>query len=53
MPRRITPERIVGTAGAELAGAFGPALRSLVLYGSAEQPEFRPERSDVNFAVVA
>lgn len=53
MPRRITPERIVGTAGAELASAFGPALRSLVLYGSAEQPEFRPERSDVNFAAVA
>jgi hypothetical protein len=53
MPRRITPERIVGAAGAELAAAFGPALRTVVLYGSAGHPEFRPERSDVNFAAVA
>jgi hypothetical protein len=53
MPRRITPERIVSEAGAELAAAFGSALRTVVVYGSAEQPDFRPERSDVNFAVVA
>ena len=53
MPRRITPERIVDAAGAELAAAFGSALRSIVLYGSAEHPDFRPERSDVNLAAVA
>jgi len=53
MPRRITPERIVADAGAELAAAFGPALRTVVLYGSAESPDFRPERSDVNLAAVA
>ncbi len=53
MPRRITPERIVGEAGAELAAAFGSALRTVVVYGSAEHPDFRPERSDVNFAAVA
>ncbi len=53
MPRRITPERIVGDAGAELAEAFGSALRTVVVYGSAGHPDFRPERSDVNFAAVA
>ena len=53
MPRRITPERIVAEAGAELAATFGPALRTVVLYGSAEGPDFRPDRSDVNFAAVA
>ena len=53
MPRRITPERIVGEAGAELAAAFGSALRTVVVYGSAEHPDFRPERSDVNFCAVA
>lgn len=53
MPRRITPERIVTEAGAELATAFGPALRTVVVYGSVESPDFRPERSDVNFAAVA
>jgi hypothetical protein len=53
MPRRIAPERIVGEAGAELAAAFGSALRTVVVYGSAEHPDFRPERSDVNFAAVA
>jgi hypothetical protein len=52
MPRRITPERIVADAGAELAAAFGPALRTVVLYGSAETPDYRPDRSDVNFAAV-
>jgi hypothetical protein len=53
MPRRITPERIVEEAGTELAAAFGPALRTVVLYGSSESPDFRPDRSDVNFAAVA
>ena len=53
MPRRITPEQIVGSAGAELAEAFGSALRTVVVYGSAGHPDFRPGRSDVNFAVVA
>lgn len=53
MPRRITPERIVSEAGAELAQAFGSALRSVVLYGSAGHPDFRPERSDINLAAVA
>lgn len=53
MPRRITPERIVGEAGAELAEAFGSALRTVVVYGSAGHPDFRPERSDINFAAVA
>ncbi|MCC6847970.1 MAG: hypothetical protein IT294_05665 [Deltaproteobacteria bacterium] len=53
MPRRITPERIASEAGAELAEAFGSALRTVVLYGSAGHPDFRPERSDVNLAVVA
>lgn len=53
MPWRITPERIVTEAGAELAAALGPALRTVVVYGSADSPDFRPERSDVNFAAVA
>jgi hypothetical protein len=53
MPRRITPERIVTEAAAELGAAFGSELRSVVLYGSAETADFRPERSDVNFAAVA
>lgn len=53
MPWRITPERIVTEAGAELAAAFGSSLRTVVVYGSAESADFRPERSDVNFAVVA
>ena len=53
MPWRIAPERIVTEAGAELATAFGAALRTVVVYGSAEGPDFRPERSDVNFAAVA
>ena len=39
MPRRITPERIVAEAGAELAATFGPALRTLVVYGSARVTE--------------
>jgi hypothetical protein len=53
MPWRITPERIVTEAGAELATALGPELRTVVVYGSADGPDFRPERSDLNFAAVA
>lgn len=53
MPRRITAERIVDEAGAELAQAFGSSLRAVVVYGSAGHPDFRPERSDINFAAVA
>jgi hypothetical protein len=53
MPRRITPERVVSEAGAELAAAFGAALRTLIVYGSAETADFMPERSDVNLAAVA
>ncbi|MEB2284567.1 MAG: hypothetical protein B6D46_00820 [Polyangiaceae bacterium UTPRO1] len=53
MRRRITPERIASEAGAELAEAFGPALRTVVLYGSTGHPDFRPERSDINLAAVA
>lgn len=53
MPRRITPERVVPEAAAELAAAFGPALRTVVVYGSAETTDFLPERSDVNLAAVA
>jgi hypothetical protein len=53
MPRRISPERVVTDAGAELAAVFGPALRTVVVYGSAAGTDFRPERSDVNFAAVA
>ncbi len=50
---RIAPERIVDEAGAELAALFGPDLRTLVVYGSAGGPDFRPDRSDLNFAAVA
>lgn len=32
--------------------AFGPALRSVVLYGSAASGEYLPGRSDLNFALV-
>jgi hypothetical protein len=53
MPRRIAPERIVSEAGAELADAFGTALRTVVVYGSVETSDFLPERSDVNLAAVA
>ena len=53
MPRRITPERVVAEAGAELAAVFGAALRTVVVYGSAETVDFVPERSDVNLAAVA
>jgi hypothetical protein len=53
MPWRITPERIVTEAGAELATALGAELRTVVVYGSADGADFRPERSDFNFAAVA
>ena len=53
MPWRRSPERIVTDAGAELAAVFGPALRTLVVYGSAAGADFRADRSDVNFAAVA
>jgi hypothetical protein len=53
MPWRITPERIVTEAGAELAAALGPALKTVVVYGSADGPDFRPERSNLNFAAVS
>ena len=53
MPRRIAPQRIITEAGTELAAALGPALRTVVVYGSAGGPDFRPDRSDVNFAAVA
>lgn len=53
MPRRISPERIVAEAGAELAAAFGPVLRTVIVYGSAETADFMPDRSDVNLAAVA
>lgn len=43
---------IVADAGRELAEALGGDLRSLVLYGSATGPGFRPDASDVNFAAV-
>ena len=52
MSRRIAPERVVSEAGAELAAAFGAALRTVVVYGSAETVDFLPERSDVNLAAV-
>jgi hypothetical protein len=53
MPWRIVPERVVPAAARELEALFGPDLRTLVLYGSACRADFRPEYSDVNFAVVA
>ena len=53
MPWRISPERVVTEAGAELAAVFGAALRTVVVYGSAAGADFRPDRSDVNFAAVA
>jgi hypothetical protein len=53
MPWRISPERIVTEAGAELAAVFGPALRTVVVYGSAAGGDFRADRSDVNFAAIA
>lgn len=53
MPRRLAPERVVSEAGAELAAAFGAALRTVVVYGSVETVDFLPERSDVNLAAVA
>ncbi len=53
MPWRMSPERVVTDAGAELAAVFGPALRTVVVYGSAAGGDFRADRSDVNFAAVA
>lgn len=52
MPWRIDPARLVPDAARELAALFPGELRSLVLYGSAVGDGFRPERSDVNLAVV-
>lgn len=52
MPWRIAPETIVPDAAHELAALFGTALRTLVVYGSAAGPGFRPEHSDVNLAAV-
>ena len=53
MPWRTSPERVVSEAGGELAAVFGPALRTVVVYGSAAGADFRADRSDVNFAAVA
>jgi hypothetical protein len=53
MPWRRDPRESISTAAAELAAHFGDALHSLALYGSAVGPGFRPDRSDVNLAVVA
>ena len=52
MPWRIDPARIVTDAARELAALFPDDLRSLALYGSAAGDSFRPDRSDINFAVV-
>ncbi len=52
MPWRIDPARIVPDAARELAALFPAELRSLVVYGSAAGDGFRPERSDVNLALV-
>lgn len=52
MARSSDPRDIVSQAASELAALCGDALRSLVLYGSAAGPEFRPDRSDVNLAAV-
>src|SRR3954452_8993535 len=52
MPWRIDPARIVPDAARELAALFPGELRSLAVYGSAAGAGFRPERSDVNFALV-
>jgi len=52
MPWRMSPERVVTEAGAELATALGAAARTVVRYGSAETEDFRPGRSDVNLAAV-
>jgi hypothetical protein len=52
MPWRIDPARIVTDAARELAALFPDDLRSLVLYGSAAGADFRPDRSDINFAVI-
>ncbi len=49
---RGDPREIVPQASGELVALAGAALKSLVLYGSAAGAGFRPERSDVNFAVV-
>lgn len=47
MPR-ITPEQF----GTQLATAFGPALRAVVLYGSAVAGEHLARRSDYNVLIV-
>ena len=52
MSPRIDPQQVVTDAAAELAALCGPALRTLVVYGSAAGPEFDPARSDVNLAAV-
>lgn len=36
----------------DLAGAYGPALRSVVLYGSAARGEYREGQSDLNLLVL-
>jgi hypothetical protein len=46
------PREIVSQASGELVALAGEALKSLVLYGSAAGAGFRPDRSDVNLAVV-
>jgi hypothetical protein len=52
MPWRIAPDDVVPEAGRELAAIFGESLRTVVVYGSAADPRFRPDRSDVNLAAV-
>ncbi len=49
---RGDPRDIVPQASAELVPLAGAALKSLVLYGSAAGAGFRPDRSDVNLAIV-
>ncbi len=49
---RKDPRTILPQASAELATLAGDALKTLVVYGSATGPGFRPQHSDVNLALV-
>lgn len=45
-------ERAIGQVARQVREAFGTDLVSLVLYGSAAGPDYVPERSDLNVAIV-
>ncbi|HNT56364.1 MAG TPA: hypothetical protein PKL99_00665 [Syntrophales bacterium] len=52
MTKTKTPESLFPEITAQMKNLFGDGLLSLALYGSAATPDYRPEKSDINFLAV-